>query len=414
MQKANFSAAGSAGRGISSNYEGAIGAILSYIRAMIYADHNATSPLRPEARDAMLAVLEPGATNPSSVHAAGRAARKIVEEARVRIGGAIGSRAQDLIFTSGGTEADGLAIKGAVAALEGKCTLLVSAIEHEAVTRSAAHSGAHVETAYIDASGRLDLARLRERLERWDIDKSGMPILCLMLANNETGIIQPVAEAAALVHDAGGLIMCDAVQGFGKIDVNVAMLGVDYLTLSAHKIGGPQGVGALWLRAGAPLMAVQHGGGQERSLRSGTENVAAIAGFGAATEAATRDLPKYSALAPLRDAMEARLQAEGGAVIIGAESPRLAGTSCFARPGFASETQVMAMDMAGICVSSGSACSSGKVGRSLVLGAMGASDEIAGAAIRASFGWNTAASELEEVTQAWLKATKRIGAKETV
>ncbi len=381
---------------------------------MIYADHNATSPLRPEARKAMLDAMDAGASNPSSVHGAGRAARRRLEGARTIIAGAIGSRAQDLIFTSGGTEADNLAIKGAVAALDGKCTLLVSAIEHEAIIRSAAHSGVHIETAYIDASGRLDLARLCERIDRWDMDKSGVPVLCLMLANNETGIIQPVAEAAALVREAGGLTICDAVQGFGKVAVNVAMLGVDYLTLSAHKIGGPQGVGALWLRAGAPLMAVQHGGGQERGLRSGTQNVAAIAGFGAAAQAAVRDLPKYAALGALRDRMEARLKAEGGAVIIGEDSPRLAGTSCFARPGFPAETQVMAMDMAGVCVSSGSACSSGKVGRSLVLGAMGASDEIAESAIRVSFGWNTAASDLEDVAQAWLKAAERIDAKETV
>ena len=235
-----------------------------------------------------------------------------------------------------------------------------------------------------------------------------------MLANNETGIIQPVAEAAALVREAGGLTICDAVQGFGKIDVNVAMLGVDYLSLSAHKIGGPQGVGALWLRSGAPLKAVQHGGGQERGLRSGTENVAAIAGFGAAAGAAVRDLPKYAALGALRDKMEARLRDEGGAVIIGEGSLRLAGTSCFARPGFPAETQVMMMDMAGVCVSSGSACSSGKVGRSLVLGAMGMDDEIAQSAIRVSFGWDTQPSDFDAVCEAWLKAAKRIGAKETV
>ena len=381
---------------------------------MIFADHNATSPLRPDARDAMLAALELGATNPSSVHGVGRAARKLVEEARAQIGGAIGSRAQDIIFTSGGTEADGLAIKGAVAALEGKCTLLVSAIEHEAITRAAAHSGAVIETAYITSAGLLDLEQLKTRLERWDMEASGTPILCLMLANNETGIIQPVREAAALMRGAGGLTICDAVQGLGKIPVNVAMLGVDYLSLSAHKIGGPQGVGALWLRAGAPLKAVLHGGGQERGLRSGTENVAGIAGFGAAAEAAVRDLDKYAALAPMRDAMETRLKTEAGVTIIGEDTPRLAGTSCFALAGFAAETQVMAMDMAGICVSSGSACSSGKVGRSLVLSAMGTPDALAESAIRTSYGWSTCASDFDAVADAWLKAARRVEVKETV
>lgn len=381
---------------------------------MIYADHNATAPLRPEAREAMIAAFDLGATNPSSVHAKGRAARAVVEGARVQLGGAIGSRAADVIFTGGGTEADALAVEGVVDALDGRCTLIVSAIEHEAIAKSAGHSGALVQAAYVTAAGTLDLEDLRMRMRNWDADALGTPVLCLMLANNETGIIQPVAEAAAIMRDAGGLTICDAVQALGKIPVNVAMLGVDYLAVSAHKVGGPQGVGALWHRAGAPLKAILYGGGQERSLRSGTENVAGIAGFGAAVEAAIRDLPEYASLAQHRDAMEARLKAEGGVVVIGEGSDRLAGTSNFARPGFKAETQVMALDLAGVCVSAGSACSSGKVKRSVVLMAMGASDALAESAIRTSFGWNSMPADFDGVACAWLEAARRTVLKENV
>lgn len=380
---------------------------------MIYADYNATAPMRPEARDAVLTALALGAANPSSVHRSGRAARAVIEKGRAEVGAAIGSRAADILFTSGGTEALALAIQGAVLALDGKATLIVSAIEHEAASKAAAYAGVQVETAYVLASGQVNLVDLETRLGSWDRDVKGTPVLVQMLANNETGILQPVSEASALVRRAGGLTVCDAVQAFGKVQVNAALLGADYIALSAHKIGGPQGVGALWHRAGAPLKALQHGGGQERGLRSGTENVAGIAGFGAAAEAAVRDLPKYAALARLRDGMEARLKAEGGVTVIGEGSPRLAGTSSFARPGFRAETQVMALDLAGVCVSAGSACSSGKVKRSLVLLAMGADDALAESAIRTSFGWDTKPEDFGRVTDAWLEAAHRTVLKET-
>lgn len=376
--------------------------------AMIYADYNATAPLRPEAREAMLAALDLGPVNPSSVHKAGRAARAIVEKARGEVGAAIGSRAEDIVFTSGGTESVALAIQGAVAGLNGAATLIVSAIEHDAAVKAAAHSGVPVETAYVLPTGQVDLEDLRVRLAGWDRSLKGTPILVLMLANNETGILQPVQEAAVLMREAGGLTVCDAVQGLGKVPVNVALLGVDYLALSAHKIGGPQGTGALWHRAGAPLRAVQYGGGQERGLRSGTENVAGIAGFGAALSRSVQDLSRYVSLCHHRDAMEARLKAEGGVTVIGEASPRLAGVSCFARPGFRAETQVMAMDLAGICISAGSACSSGKVKRSLVLLAMGEADAVAEAAVRISFGWNTRPEEVRQVADAWLNAARRV------
>ena len=373
---------------------------------MIYADYNATAPIRPEARAAVLAALDVGA-NPSSVHGPGRAARKLLENARSQVAVAIGARAQDLVFTSGGTEANALALMGVVTQLDNKCTLLVSAIEHEAVMKNAGYAGVAMETAYVTADGVLDLIWLRERLARWDADIDGTPVLALMMANNETGVIQPVAEAAALVRDAGGLTHCDAVQGLGKVMVNVNLLGVDYLALSAHKIGGPQGVGALWVRSGAPLKPVLFGGGQERSLRSGTENLSGIAGFGAASEAAIRDLPKLQALAPLRDAMEAKLSAQSGIIVFGASVPRLPQTSNYAIAGFRAETQVMAMDLAGVAVSSGSACSSGKVKRSLVLAAMQVSDDLSESAIRVSFGWDSEPEDFDVVAEAWSEAAQR-------
>jgi len=373
---------------------------------MIYADFNATAPVRPEARDAMLAALDVGA-NPSSVHGPGRAARKLLETARSQVAVAIGARAQDVIFTSGGTEASALALNGIVAQLDRKCTLLVSAIEHEAVMKNAGYAGVAIETAYVTADGVLDLGWLRERLSRWDTDRDGMAVLALMLANNETGVIQPVAEAATLVREAGGLTHCDAVQGLGKVMVNVNLLGVDYLALSAHKVGGPQGVGALWVRSGAPLKPVLFGGGQERSLRSGTENLSGIAGFGAAIEAAIRDMPTLQALSEQRDALEAKLVAEAGVTVFGANVERLPQTSNFAIPGFRAETQVMAMDLAGVAVSSGSACSSGKVKRSLVLSAMGVDDDLSASAIRVSFGWSTQPGDFDAVAEAWLAAAKR-------
>ncbi len=374
---------------------------------MIYADYNATAPLRPEAREALLAALALGATNPSSVHSAGRAARRLAEQARSDLGAALSTRADDITFTSGGTESANLAVHGLVAGIETPVTFLVSAIEHEAISRAAAFSGARIETAYIDTHGQLNLPLLAARLAVWDHAINGTPVLCLMLANNETGVLQPVAEAATMVRNAGGLTICDAVQGLGKVSVNVAMLGVDYLIVSAHKIGGPQGAGALWHRAGAPLKTILHGGGQERGLRSGTENVAAIAGFGAACVASIRDLPHYQALGPLRDAMEARLVAEGGVTITAKASARLAGVSNFARPGFRAETQVMALDLGGVCASAGSACSSGKVKRSLVLGAMGASDAIAESAIRLSFGWASTPVDFDAAADVWLAAARR-------
>ncbi|MEM8635171.1 MAG: cysteine desulfurase family protein [Pseudomonadota bacterium] len=373
---------------------------------MIYADYNATAPLRPEARDAMLAAMDVQA-NPSSVHGAGRAARKVLERARGQIGNAIGAAAKDIVFTSGGTEANALALHGAVRALDGKATLYVSAIEHEAVTQNSGLVGAPVRSVPVTPVGTLDLDALKSLLDVHS-EADGTPILALMQANNETGVIQPVGEASALVRNAGGLVHCDAVQSLGKIQVNALLLGADYIALSAHKCGGPQGVGALWVRAGAPLKPVQLGGGQERSLRSGTENLAGIAGFGAAAESSAAGLSDFAKLASRRDAMEDKLISEGGVTVFGRGAERLPNTSNFALQGFKSETQVMAMDLAGICVSAGAACSSGKVSRSLVLGAMGVDDALASAAIRTSYGWKSSEKDFAATADAWLNAQARV------
>ncbi len=378
----------------------------------IYADHNATSPLRPQALAAMLAALEVGA-NPSSVHGPGRAARRILEGAREAVAAAIGAWGQDLVFTSGGTEANALGLAGAVAQIPGPVTLLVSALEHDAVRENAQRLDCKREIVPATPHGLIDLDWLRERLTRWGAD-DGTPLLALMLANNETGVIQPVAEAAALVREGGGYVHCDAVQGLGKVQVNTALLGVDFLTLSAHKCGGPQGVGALWIRPGAPLKPQLLGGGQERSIRSGTENLSGIAGFGAAAEAAVSGLDAASKQADKRDAFETKLAASAPSLVVfGQGAPRLPNTSCFALPGFRSETQVMALDLAGVAISSGSACSSGKVKRSDVLTAMGVDAALADCAVRTSYGWNTAEGDYDAVAEAWFEAARRSVLKET-
>ena len=255
----------------------------------------------------------------------------------------------------------------------------------------------------LTSDGKIDLHDLRARLGA--LAEGQTPFLCLMLASNETGVIQPVADAARLVRDAGGLTHCDGVQGLGKLSVNVALLGVDYLALSAHKFGGPQGAGALWFRAGAPLKPVQTGGGQEKSLRSGTENVPGIAGFGAAVKAI--DLADMKRVQSVRDRFEALIGQSAPVTFFGKESERLPNTSNFALEGFAGETQVMAMDLNGVAVSSGSACSSGKVRKSETLLAMGQSDSMAASAIRVSFGWASTLDDAERAASAWLKAARR-------
>jgi len=370
-------------------------------RPTLYLDWNATAPLRPEARAAVLAVLDaPG--NPSSVHAAGRKARDIVERARGEVAALIGAATERLVFTSGGTEANALGLR---AVSDGVDALMVSAIEHDAVMATARAGAAPVEVWPVTADGVADLAWLETRLRRGD-----RVAAALMLANNETGVIQPVAQAAALLHAAGARLHVDAVQAAGKIAVDMTALGADTLAISAHKLGGPQGAGALAFATDVWPTPLWRGGGQEQGLRPGTENVAAIAGFGAAAKAALAALPDVAEQAAARDAAAARLKAVG-ASILGETAPRLPNTLCLAVPGWPSERQVMWLDLGGVQVSAGAACSSGKVRPSPVLEAMG-EGALAPFALRASGGYATDASHWSAFADLWLDGYARVSARQ--
>jgi len=371
----------------------------------VYLDHNATAPIRPEALAAASEAMIAGG-NPSSVHAAGRASRARMEQARTEVAELIAAPASTVVFTSGGTEANALAIESAVAT--GSRRLILSAIEHDAVLETARASGAQVELMPVDGSGQADLASLTARLAAWDA-ADGRPFVALMLANNETGVIQPVAEAAVLVRQAEGWLHVDAVQAAGRIAIDSRALGADTLAISSHKIGGPPGAGALTFGPRATLVRRLHGGGQERGRRAGTENVPAIAGFGAAAAQARAELASAAHQAAWRDAAERTLIA-AGAVVMGQGAPRLPNTLCFAGPGFPAELQVMTLDLAGVMVSAGSACSSGEVKASRVLEAMGQT-ELAGAAIRVSGGWSTKPEDWKLMVEAWITAYDRHAAR---
>jgi cysteine desulfurase len=367
----------------------------------VYLDWNATTPLRQEARAAIAAAFELSG-NPSSVHAEGRQARRLVEDARAVIAGAIGALPRNLVFTSSGTEANALALSPGVHTQAGKPAerLLLSSIEHASVMAGGRFGRENMVRIGVTPSGVVDLADLRAKL-----GAGGPALVSIMAANNETGAIQPVQEAARIVHEAGGVLHVDAIQAFGKIPFNIRLLEADLVTISAHKIGGPKGVGALVLAEGligvAPLL---RGGGQERGQRAGTENVAGIAGFGAAAMAAMAaleaDRPR---LEDLRRRLEAGLKAVPGAIIFSAEAPRLPNTSLFTVPGLRAETAVIGFDLEGVAVSSGSACSSGKVQPSHVLEAMGAGPKLAQGAVRLSLGWSTTEEDVESCLQAWRK-----------
>ena len=370
-------------------------------KSSIYLDYNATAPVRPEARNAVLRAFET-AGNPSSVHAVGRAARDLVETARAQVAALVGVVPGSVTFVSGGTEANALAIDSA--AFAGFNRVIVSAGEHDAVLETAAACGLQVSQLPLNADGVADLAWLEEALSA-----EGRALVCLMLANNETGVIQPVAEASALVRTADGWLHVDAVQAAGKIAIDFTALGADTLALSAHKLGGPQGVGALVAGTRATIVRQQHGGGQERGRRAGTENVAGIAGFGAAAQTALRDLPSMANQGIWRDALAERVKAVG-AVVLGEGARRLPQTLCLAAEGFASQIQVMNLDLAGVMVSAGSACSSGKVKASRVVEAMGRPD-LAPFALRVSGGWASTEQDWISCGDTWLAAYSRIGAR---
>ena len=368
------------------------------MKRAVYLDYNATAPLRPEARAAAAAALaEVG--NPSSVHGFGQRARRCVEAARAQVAALVNAEAAEVLFTSGGTESNNLVLRGA-----GRARILVSAIEHDSVLAAVAEP----ERIPVGADGVVRLDRLEEMLKA----DPRPALVSIMLANNETGVIQPVADATILAHAHGALIHCDAVQAAGKIPVDFAALGVDLLSVSAHKFGGPQGIGALVLRREVALAAEQKGGGQERSMRAGTENVPGIAGFGAAAEVARKAFADYARLARYRDQLEQGIRTLAAtARIFGADAARLPNTACFTMPGVSSETQVIALDLAGVAVSAGSACSSGKVRPSHVLRAMGASEAEAGSAIRVSLGWQSEAGDIERLLHAWAALYARAGSR---
>jgi cysteine desulfurase len=362
-----------------------------------YLDWNATAAPRPEAQAAVTAAL--GVTgNPSSVHAAGRGARRLIEDARDKVAALVGVTSRDVVFTSGGTEANMLALTPALGE-----ALLISAIEHPSVRSGGRFAAA--EDIAVTAAGVVDLVALERQLAG-----RSRPLVSLMLANNETGVIQPVAKAATLVHAAGGLLHVDAVQGPGRIACDFKALGADLMTLSSHKIGGPQGVGALIRRDGLTLDSQIKGGGQERGARAGTENVAGIAGFGAAAEAVRQGWTAEAArMATLRDGLEAGIKAIAPkAVIFGAEAARLPNTTLFSVPGMKAETAVIAFDLEGVAVSSGAACSSGKVAPSHVLAAMGVAPELARGAIRVSLGYATSDDDVGTILKAWGKLSESL------
>jgi cysteine desulfurase len=367
-----------------------------------YFDWNATAPLRAEARDAMVAALSLTG-NASSIHAEGGTARRLVGEARDRVAALVGAEAKSVTFTSSATEANMLTLTPALeigGRKEPRDRLFVSGLEHLSVLSGGRFASNDVELLPVTGDGRIDLADLERR-----ISKTERPLVSVMLANNETGVIQPITEIAAIVHAANGVLHMDAVQGAGRIDCSIRGLNVDLLSISAHKLGGPQGIGAL-IRRGDIHIAdpLIRGGGQERGLRAGTENVAAIAGFGAAAVAA--DAARQAdaiRMTALRDKFEAGLKvATPQAVIFGANVPRLPNTTLFAVPGVKAETAIIALDLNGVAVSSGSACSSGKVQASHVLAAMGVEPSLIRGAVRISLGWTTTDRDIERLLNAWI------------
>lgn len=363
-----------------------------------YFDWNATAPLREEAREAVTAALALTG-NASSVHAEGRAARRLVEEARERVADLVGADARNVTFTSGATEANMQALTPAIEVGGRKQTrdrLFISAIEHSSVRCGGRFAADQVEELPVTAHGLIDLDVLKRVLGHCE-----RPLVSVMLANNETGVIQPAAEIADIVHAASGVLHVDAVQAPGRIPFDMAGLGADLLSLSSHKLGGPQGAGALIQRGDIHITdSLIKGGGQERGQRAGTENVAAIAGFGAAAAAAKRT--DGARMAALRAQAEAGIKAMAPqAVFFGADAPRLPNTSLFTVPGLKAETAIIAFDLNGIAVSSGSACSSGKVQISHVLTAMGVEPELARGAVRVSLGWTTNEGDIERLLNAW-------------
>ncbi|MFA5593401.1 MAG: cysteine desulfurase family protein [Micavibrio sp.] len=362
----------------------------------IYLDYNATAPIRPEVVEAVTASM--GVTgNPSSVHAEGRGSRKIVEDARAYVAALTGVRTAQVIFNGGATEGNNTILSGYHGA-----AIIIGSMEHPSVNEAAPENARRIPAG---RSGVLDSGAFARML-----DESAPALVSIQYVNSETGVIQPVAELAALAKAKGALVHCDAVQAAGRIDLAFKTLGVDYMTLSAHKFGGPQGVGALIFREGLQIPKFMRGGGQEKRQRAGTENVAAIAGFGMAARLAGADIDAYQTRCKtLQDRLESGLRAIAPDIIIlGEDAPRVANTTATLLPGIAGETQLMALDLEGIAVSSGSACSSGSFKPSHVLGAMGFDDNAARSGLRFSTGWATTTADIDTALAAFEKMLGRL------
>jgi cysteine desulfurase len=360
------------------------------MNASVYLDHNATSPLRPEAEAAMVAAMQ-RCGNPSSIHRHGRVARRFVDDARELMAALFGCEPAGVVFTSGGTEANALALRGC-----GRARVLASAVEHASVL----FATSHVERVPVDGDGVIRLDALAGMLAAG----STPAVVSVMLANNETGVIQPIGDVADIARQYGALVHCDAVQAAGKLPLDARTIGADLLSISAHKLGGPAGVGALIVAPGVPLAPEVRGGGQERGRRAGSENIIGIAGFAAAAEQAVAALQgETRRLGGMRDAMERRLLSIcPGIEFLGRQTLRLPNTSCIAMPHIPGSTQVIAFDLAGISLSAGAACSSGKVSKSHVLAAMQVGDDLAARAVRVSLGWSTIEADVRRLIEAWI------------
>ncbi len=366
----------------------------------VYLDWNATAPLSAAARAAMITALD-CVGNPSSVHSEGRAARAILDRAREQVAALAGARPADIVFTSGATEANATVIRA------GWDTIYSAGIEHDSISANIRATTTRHVTLPVDRGGIVDGVAFAD-----DVLRSALPpgraLLSIQLANSETGVLQDLSEIAAFARAHGIAVHTDAVQAAGRMPIDFAALGVDYLTLSAHKIGGPKGVGALVVREGPPFSALVRGGGHERGRRAGTENVPGIAGFGAAAADALNNLQGIAQQCALRDRLEdGILAASPSATVIAGSSPRLSNTTCIALPGQPAETLVIKLDLAGFAVSAGSACSSGKVGKSAVLAAMDLPDDIARSAIRVSIGPTTTTQDIDAFLSAWCSVTRR-------
>ncbi len=362
----------------------------------VYLDHNATTPMKPEVRESVLETLG-FAGNPSSIHKAGRDSRRRIEEARAKIGQMVkaGEKAV-IVFTSGATEANNLVLKGS-----GSERLLVSAIEHVSVLNAVQNK----EIIPVLSSGIVDLAALDRMLTGTDRST----LISILYVNNETGVIQPIDKVVALARKHSALVHVDAAQAAGRLPLDIQKLGVDYMTLSSHKMGGPQGMGCLIMANCVTVNSLILGGNQEKNMRAGTENLAGIVGFGKAAALADRDRDVYLALAVLRDKIEREIKKITNSFkVFGEKEARVVNTSMFAVPGLSSETQLITLDLAGICVSNGSACSSGTVKPSHVLKAMGASEAETGSSLRVSLGWNTTEEDVDYFIAKWAEMYDRV------